>query len=203
MDNRIECVVVGPIETNCWLYAFDEEQDGKRPCIVIDPGDEAAKIISSLRKLNWIPRYVFMTHGHWDHINALPDLLGAFRNGVFAGEEPPKIYIHGMDAHCLKADDLSVHHFEEGDTIGPFKIFHIPGHTQGCVGFYDEKSGNLFTGDTLFQGDYGRTDLPGGSEDEIHKSLKRLLSLKGETVVYPGHGPTTTVEEEKPNFPGS
>ena len=195
MHKRIECVIVGPIETNCWLYPLDAEPTGKQPCVVIDPGDEAAKIIPTLQKLNWVPRYILLTHGHWDHVTAVPELLDAFGKD----DEPPKVYIHRQDVRHLKDNGLSLNHFEEGDMIGPLKVLHTPGHTQGSVSFYDEKAGVLFTGDTLFQEDHGRTDLPGGSEEQIRESLKRLLSLDGVTVVYPGHGPTTTVKEEIPN----
>ena len=199
MDKRIECVIVGPIETNCWLYPLDGESNGKRLCAVIDPGDDGTEIVSDLKKLNWVPRYIFLTHGHWDHITALPVLLDAFEKGEFKGDEQPQIYIHRLDIHYLKNITFPVQHYDEGETIGPFKILHIPGHTQGCVGIYDEKAGVIFTGDTLFQADYGRTDLPGGNEGQIRQSLKRLLSLNEETVVYPGHGPATTIKEENYN----
>jgi len=222
MDKRIECVVVGLIETNCWLYPLDDEQQGKRHCVVIDPGDEAASIISQLTKLNWVPRYIFLTHGHFDHVLALPDLLEAFGKGAFSDEKPPRIGIHRLDANYLGKDALPVHHrsftaagespvyldsvwknlpeadtlFEEGDIAGPFKVLHLPGHTPGSVGFLNEEAGVLFSGDTLFRGNWGRTDLPGGSEEDIYKSLKRLLALNGEVRVYPGHGPATTIKNE-------
>jgi glyoxylase-like metal-dependent hydrolase (beta-lactamase superfamily II) len=202
MDKRTECVIVGPIETNCWFYQFGNETSEKQPCIVIDPGDDAEKIISALKKLNWVPRYIFLTHGHWDHHTALPDLFDALSKSEFQDQEAPEIYIHRLDVHHLKNTSLSVKHFEEGDVIGPLKILHTPGHTQGCVCFYDETAGILFTGDTLFEGDHGRTDLPGGSEEQIYQSLKRLLSLNGETVVHPGHGPSTIIKEEIANLPG-
>ena len=197
MHKRIECVVVGPIETNCWLYKFENESSDKQACAVIDPGDEAAKIISSLQKLNWVPRYILLTHGHWDHITALPELFKAFGKG----EEPPKIYIHRLDARHLKENSLSINHFEEGDAIGSLRVLHTPGHTQGSVSLYDEKAGIIFTGDTLFEEDCGRTDLPGGSEDQMRQSLKRLLSLNEVTEVYPGHGPTTTIKDELHQMP--
>ena len=229
MEKKVDCVVVGPIQTNCWLYLLDETPDsdgvsdsgGMRPCAVIDPGDEAALIVSRLKKLNWIPRYIFLTHGHFDHLAGLPELLDAFGKGAWA-VPPPKVCIHRQDAHYLGKDALTVHRnsfmsaggdpayinvlwkpmpeadllLEEGDIVGPFKVLHVPGHTAGSSALYDEKAGVLFTGDTLFRGDYGRTDLPGGSEELIRESLKRLLALNGEIKVCPGHGAATTIKGE-------
>ena len=228
MTNKIDFITVGDIQTNCWFYPLEEipAQDGKQYCVVIDPGDQADLIISRLRKLNRIPRCIFLTHGHFDHLAALPDLCeffgksGADPNGTAEG--PLKIGIHSQDAHYLGKDALSAHRhsfsaaggsaayidalwkpmpeadilFEEGVTAGPFKVLHVPGHTQGSVAFYDEKAGVLFSGDTLFKAGRGRTDLPGGDERQIHQSLKRLLSMKGEITVCPGHGPATTIGEE-------
>jgi glyoxylase-like metal-dependent hydrolase (beta-lactamase superfamily II) len=225
---KIDCVTVGSLETNCWLYALESGSDnsGTRPCVVIDPGDEADMIISRLQELNWVPRFIFLTHGHFDHLMALPELLEAFGKGAFASALPPKIGIHRQDAHYLGKDAMKQHRssfaavggdpryiealwkplgeadilFEEGDDVGPFKVFHLPGHSPGSAGFYDETTGVLFSGDTLFRGNRGRTDLPGGNEKEIRESLARLLSMKGEIVVCPGHGPATTIEEEKESF---
>ena len=227
-DKKIDCVIVGDIETNCWLYRLEEEQDGIKPCVVIDPGDEAGKIISCLKELAWVPRFFFLTHGHFDHIMALPDLLEACRNGTLGNGQTPKIGIHRLDAHYLGKGAFTAHRnsysaaggnpaevsslwkpmpeadilFVEGDAAGLFKVLHIPGHTQGSIGLYDEKAGVLFSGDTLFKGDWGRTDLPGGNEDQIQQSLKRLLSLDGNIAVYPGHGPLTSIKEERQKFYG-
>jgi len=232
MDKKIERLIVGAIGTNCWFYQFhealnkvneaDEDPPGVQICVVIDPGEEAERIISKLQELNWIPGYILLTHGHFDHLAALPDLVNASAKGAFGENQLPKIGIHRMDAHYLGKDALSAHResmraaggsaayvdalwksmpdadilFEDGDTIGPFRIVHIPGHTRGSVGFYDEENAVLFSGDTLFRGNWGRTDLPGGDEEEIYKSLKRLLSMESETVVYPGHGPNTKIGNE-------
>jgi glyoxylase-like metal-dependent hydrolase (beta-lactamase superfamily II) len=220
---KVDCVKVGDIETNCWLYCPEEEGES-RFCFVIDPGDEAALIISRLRELNWVPRYILLTHGHFDHVMAIPDILEAFEKGIFGANPEPKVGIHRMDAHYLGKDAQSVHRksftavggnssyidalwkplktadilFEEGDTLAPFKVLHVPGHTQGSAAFYDENSRLIFTGDTLFKGDWGRTDLPGGNEALIQQSLKRLLStIKEDTIVCPGHGAVTTIREEQ------
>jgi glyoxylase-like metal-dependent hydrolase (beta-lactamase superfamily II) len=222
-SKKIDCVQVGAIETNCWLYSPVDGGD-PRFCFVIDPGDEAALIISRLRALNWVPRYILLTHGHFDHLMALPDILEAFENGVFGAIEAPKVGVHRMDAHYLGKDALKAHResfaaasggdssyidaiwkpikeadilFEDGSALSPFKVLHVPGHTPGSAAFYDESSSLLFSGDTLFQGGQGRTDLPGGSEAQIQQSLKRLRSMNDGIVVCPGHGPPTTIGEEK------
>ena len=220
MSKKIDYVTVGDIQTNCWFYCLEDEGSGQKPCAVIDPGDEAEVILSRLKELNWVPRYILLTHGHFDHLAALPDLYAAFEK-TNSGSVP-EIGVHRLDACYLGKDSLKAHRdsfstaggnpayvnalwkpmpdadllFEEGGAIGPFKIIHVPGHTPGSIAFYDEKNGVLFSGDTLFRGNWGRTDLPGVNEAEIFQSLKRLLSMKGETVVCPGHGPATTIQGE-------
>ena len=249
---KIYCITVGNIQTNCWLYALEDTPEAgdapgrsapehrsadhqSVPCAIIDPGDEAALIVSRLRELNWIPRLILLTHGHFDHLAALPDLLlsigkmfsnektEAFEKGVSGFIALPKTGVHRLDARYLGKDALTHHRasleaiggdpafidamlpkplsepdlvLEEGDIAGPFKVLHVPGHTPGSVCFYDEKNNVLFSGDTLFRGDCGRTDLPGGDRDQLRQSLKRLLSMKGETIVCPGHGPATTIAHE-------
>jgi len=219
MNKNIDCVTVGDIQTNCWLYCPGDDDSGMGDCVVIDPGDDAGVIISRLRELNLVPNYILLTHGHLDHVAALPDLMEACGR-VFG--TVPKIGINRQDVCYLGKDSLKVHRdsfsssggnvafvdalwkpmpdadlfFEEGDSIGPFRVLQLPGHTPGSVGFYDEKAGVLFSGDTLFRGTWGRTDLPGGNEAQIYQSLKRLLSMKGDIAVCPGHGPATTIKEE-------
>ena len=204
MEKVIDFVTVGSIETNCWLYAPIDDNlplpgmpGGKRPCVVIDPGDEAGLIISRLEELQWFPAFILMTHGHFDHVTALPDLYKAFCG---KGDVSPQIGIHRLDAHYLEKNTLA-RQLEEGDTAGPFKVLHVPGHTPGCVAFYDEKHSILFSGDTLFEGTWGRTDLEGGSDEQIYQSLRRLLSMKQDTVVCPGHGPATSIKDEQRLLP--
>ena len=202
MEKKIDSVVVGNILTNCWLYVLDEAagSDGRQPCAVIDPGDEAGAIVSRLRELNWSPRYILLTHGHFDHVTGLPGLLEACGKGE-CGEGPlPKVGIHRQDAlWCQLPPPVTL--FEEGDAVGPFKVLHVPGHTPGSICFYDEKAGYLFSGDTLFEGDHGRTDLPGGDMNQMRQSLKRLLALAPETIVCPGHDVTTTIKDEAHQLP--
>jgi glyoxylase-like metal-dependent hydrolase (beta-lactamase superfamily II) len=201
-------LTVGDIATNCWFYPLNRGE-----CALIDPGAEPDRISARLEELNLKPLYILLTHGHFDHIAALPRLAAAFT---------PVIAIHREDAEYLGPGSYQVHCrsftaaagnaayvdalwedmpaptvvLSEGDTIGPFRVLHLPGHTPGSAAFYDERAHVLFSGDTLFQGDYGRTDLPGGDTAKIMESLKRLLTMDKDIRVYPGHGPATTIGNE-------
>ena len=206
-----ECIVVGEIETNCWIHPYKENY-----CMVVDPGGDAEKIVSSLNKLKLIPSHIILTHGHFDHLAAVPDLIKAFNHKI-------EICIHSLEANYLGMDSLKLHHesiiraggspafidalwkglpeadiiLEEGSIIGPIKVLHLPGHSRGSIALYDEKAGLLFSGDTLFKANWGRTDLPGGSESKIYDSLKRLLSMDQKIKVCPGHGDSTTIKDEQ------
>ena len=115
----------------------------------------------------------------------MPELLKAF---------PAVTAIHRDDAAYLSAGADRL--LDDGDAIGPFKVIHVPGHTPGSVAFHDGEGGILFTGDTLFYGNCGRTDLPGGEQMKLEKSLEQLLSMEGNIRVLPGHGPESTIAEE-------
>jgi glyoxylase-like metal-dependent hydrolase (beta-lactamase superfamily II) len=220
-------IIVGDIATNCWIYPLDESGAGLPPgfqgCAIIDPGAEAERIIARLNQLKLVPHFILLTHGHFDHIAALPALVAAYRGADGTG---PLTAIHRGDAEYLGAGAFDVHcrsfsaaagsaayvqalwedipppdqTFADGDTLGPFTALHLPGHTPGSAGFWDRKTKTLFSGDTLFRGDYGRTDLPGGSEAELSASLRRLCAMDGEITVCPGHGPVTSIGEEARRF---
>ncbi len=204
-----EIVVVGAlggeIETNCYLF-FGE---GSRACAIIDPGAEPGKIFAAVAALELKPALVLDTHGHLDHIGANRDMKEKYN---------VPIYLHSADAPMLKAPDyveMSLllgardspapdRLLVDGDAIAvggeTLRVIHTPGHTPGSVSFL--ASGVVFSGDTLFCGGVGRTDLEGGSWKDLEKSIReRLFVLPGETVVLPGHGPWTTVAEEKLSNP--
>ncbi|MDR1863358.1 MAG: MBL fold metallo-hydrolase [Treponema sp.] len=209
MEKRVlECLTLGDIATNCWIYSLEAEPSaGSNPCAVIDPGDQSAYIISRLKQLNLCPHYILLTHGHFDHLAALPELASAFAPA-------PVIAVHRADASYLGPKALEVHResfaaaggasyvdrlwkplppadrlLSGGERIGPFEVIHTPGHTPGSVCYYDEDAGLLFSGDTLFRDGCGRTDLPGGDWAALEKSLALLSSMDGGITVCPGHGP--------------
>ena len=183
---QIRTIPVGDLETNCYILFME----GRNDAVIIDPGADAERILAALE--GKIPAAVLLTHGHYDHTGALT----AF------GDVP--INIHQMDSVMLEDSHYSfgriagdhakrpqaTAYLSEGQVLNmagmELHILHTPGHTRGSVCF---KSGDeLFTGDTLFKGDYGRTDLPGGSEEQMRASLRRLFTLSG-CRFYPGHGP--------------
>ena len=195
MDIKVDRVVVGAIETNCYIVTC--LITGKS--LVIDPGDDYPNIQQSSagRKIS----VVLNTHGHIDHIKE-DEKFGV------------PVYIHSYDKDCLTdaTKNLSVVFdspitldvetviLKDGDIIRlgemVFKVIHTPGHSRGSVCFLIDNI--LFSGDTLFCGNYGRTDLPGGSEKDIFTSIQqKLLLLPSDTLVYPGHGEKTTIAQEK------
>lgn len=189
---NVQVMCVGPIETNCWFL----EDAGE--LAVIDPGDEAGEIRKKIEETGLRPRYFLLTHGHYDHTTAVPDLHKAYPEA--------EIYIHKADAHGagttlfpLAGQVKGLRTYDEGDTLPlgslTIQVLHTPGHSPGGVVL---KAGDaLFCGDTLFARNCGRTDLRGGSYEEILASLKRLGELEGDYHVYPGHGPDSTLEEER------
>ncbi|MCX8160954.1 MAG: MBL fold metallo-hydrolase [Candidatus Saccharicenans sp.] len=200
-----QLVIVGPLETNCYIFFCPET----RECAVIDPGAEADQIFPLITHLNLKPVIILNTHGHVDHTGANVEIKDRYRApiamhqgdlplleesiqlefGLMLGAKPtPR-----PDRLLADGDEVRV-----GQTS--LKVIHTPGHSPGSVCFYTP--GMLFSGDTLFCGGVGRTDLPGGSWKELIQSLRtRVLTYPEETVVLPGHGPRTTIGEEKENNP--
>ncbi len=213
---RLDVLIVGPLDVGCYILSNDNKE-----AIVIDPGGDADKIIKFLGEHDLRPKYLINTHGHGDHIGANKALKDLFPE--------MKICIHKADEEMLTNPfkNLSAlggfeskdyicksppadRTLEEGDTITlegiKLEVLHTPGHTPGGICLLnrsqDKKSDILFSGDSLFRCSIGRTDFPGGDYQTLIESLKeKILTLKGDTVVYPGHGPTTTIGYEKDNNP--
>lgn len=195
---KVKLLRVGPIGTNCYIL----EDDQTNLAAVIDPGDEPELIQEALEKEGVEVRYLLLTHGHYDHTTAVPALHRVYPQA--------DIYIHQADANGAgstlfplagEVDDLKL--YDEGDVIRlgdhEIQVLHTPGHSPGSVTLKVEDV--LFTGDTLFAGSCGRTDLRGGSYEEIMASLKRLGELEGDFHVCPGHEATSTLERERRSNP--
>lgn len=198
---EFDSVIVGALETNCYLVYCHETLQ----CAVVDPGAEAQKIFRLIAERGVTPVMLLNTHGHIDHIGANKDVKERFNI---------PLYIHASDEAMLEnvqQSELSFFldakdspspdkYLEEGETIkigkSSLKVIHTPGHSPGSVSFLGD--GFLLSGDTLFYRGVGRTDLPGGSWTELVKSIKtKILTLPDETTVLPGHGPYTSVGQEK------
>lgn len=195
---KIDTLVVGPVMTNCYIVS------GGGEAVVIDPGWDGGRIISHIDKLGVTVKYIFLTHGHFDHILAVEEVRAA--TGA-------KVVIHRSDAHMLESPrgslalNVRAEHesiqpdilAEDGDTFSAcgeeFAYMNTPGHTPGsCVILCGKE---MFSGDTLFATDCGRCDLPGGDYSQMLKSLKKLYELDGDYNVYPGHEESTTLSLER------
>ena len=195
---NVSMMQVGPIGTNCYIL----EDETTHQLAVIDPGDEAEWILETLRQRGGQVKYILLTHGHYDHTTAVPTLKKALPQA--------QVYIHQADANgagsalfALAGQVEDLKSYDEGDVLPlgslEIQVMHTPGHSLGSVTL---KVGDvLFTGDTLFCGSCGRTDLRGGSYAQIMQSLKRLGELEGNYHVCPGHDVTSTLERERKNNP--
>ncbi|MFA5038458.1 MAG: MBL fold metallo-hydrolase [Candidatus Omnitrophota bacterium] len=191
---KVLTLVLGELQTNCYIVSAKDGQ-----AFVIDPADDAGQIKTCLEQNGLRPSFIVNTHGHIDHIKA-DKALGL------------PVYIHELDAQMVSDPAKNAMSFFFGDfepvvpqrlladadhlTLAEldFEVLHTPGHTRGCLCLYGH--GCLFSGDTLFRHGIGRTDFPGASARQMEASLKRLAALPSETVVYPGHGPHTTIGRE-------
>lgn len=200
LDLKIQKFVVGQEKTNCYIVSLESGET-----IIIDPGDDAAMLVNEIQKINKVRlKYILLTHGHFDHVMAVDDLVYKYpgvsliidekdvkllasvkKQGEYWGKSFPDV--------SSKATPVS-----DGSTL-PFgshtiEVLETPGHTKGSVCFKIEN--NLFSGDTIFYHTYGRIDLPWSSPADMKDSIGRVLALPKETNIYPGHGKETTVEEE-------
>jgi glyoxylase-like metal-dependent hydrolase (beta-lactamase superfamily II) len=205
----VEFLTVGPFQSNCYIVSCTET----REAVIFDAGDEAARILDTVRSLGVRVQLIVNTHAHIDHVSALPEVaeeLGVpvlmHRNEVPIYEiVPAQAAMFGVEAPGQVAIDRYVEDGDElrfGSVRGEFLL--TPGHSPGsvCIHFAAASPPRLIAGDVLFRGSIGRTDLPGGDYDTIMRTLAtRFIPLPGETVVYPGHGPATTIGEEKRTNP--
>ncbi|MBO5479046.1 MAG: MBL fold metallo-hydrolase [Clostridia bacterium] len=192
--------------TNCYIIIDESTKE----TMVIDPASHSEKIIEMLEILGAKLKYIYLTHCHGDHTGAVVDLQNKYGAKVLIERKEsenlrnPEItlnyYIGIPDIKLEKdsrVDDNDLIHLGELE----FKVIHTPGHTNGSTSLYCEKEKMVFSGDTMFRGTWGRTDLPTGSLVDIIDSItNRLLTLPEDTIVYPGHGKSTMIKEEKPIY---
>ncbi len=197
---KIKTLSVGSLCANCHIVYCSEALKG----IIVDPGDDAQKIIAEVKALGLSIEKIVLTHAHSDHMLATAELKQHYNVPVALHEKENEIFgnarlnltvwIAGY-AVTGKGDIL----LREGDVVSfgneSMTVLHTPGHTKGCICLLG--GGVLISGDTLFAGTYGRTDFPTGDAPTLAKSLERLLALPEETQVYPGHEGTTTIGNEK------
>ena len=198
----VACITVGIFQENCYLYACPVT----REAVIIDPGDEAPRILGRIKELGFIPKYILNTHGHIDHICAIDEVSAVY---------PVPLAIHAGDVYMLN-DERTAHMYgrtaplvkrepdmllKEGDTISfgtlTLDVLETAGHTRGGVCFVSAPY-CVFSGDTLFQRSIGRTDFEGGNYEQLVTSIReKLYTLDEDLVVFPGHGEPTTIGEEK------
>jgi glyoxylase-like metal-dependent hydrolase (beta-lactamase superfamily II) len=204
---KLETLVVGPFDVNCYLYWDPKSRDG----VIIDPGDEAEGIIQRVDKIGFQPRAILLTHGHGDHIAAVADVKARFNLPLVVGrgDEPllvnPSKNVSELVGHPIVAPEADqVVSDEQALELGTLslKVLATPGHTPGGVCYLDIPNNLVFTGDTLFWGSVGRTDLPGGSFPVLLRSIRsKLLKLPDAIRCYPGHGSETTIGAERVSNP--
>jgi len=202
-----EILPVGLLQCNCSILGDETSHEA----IVVDPGDDVSRIISILERNHLKVKYIVITHAHIDHIagsQRLKRLTGA--PILYNQNDLPLVKMMDLQANWLGMPTPEVAPPDlplvEGQTIAiegiSGSILHTPGHTQGSVCLYLPKQSLLLAGDTLFSGSVGRTDLPGGNTRQLIDSIKsKLMALPDETKVIPGHGPTTSIGEERESNP--
>lgn len=208
---KVKRVIVGSLETNCYLVWDLEKGEG----VVIDPGADGSRILSEISEHKLVVKAVLLTHAHFDHILACGEMSENTGAAIFVGEEDVSLLkdpgwmrpfieseSRGSAVNVIPEDKIRV--LKEGDTVqfgrSSLRVIETPGHTPGSLSYYGE--GHLFCGDLLFRGSVGRTDLPGGNEEDLFRSItQKVLTLPDDTLIHPGHDGPTTIGREKQENP--
>ena len=196
---KIDWVTVGPFQENSYLIV-DEQS---RRAVLVDPGDEASRIIGMVRDAGVTPEAIWLTHAHLDHVGAIAAIKREWKLPVFLHNDDLVIYRRASQSavrygFTMVQPPEPDHSLADGDALNVgalrFTVRHTPGHAPGHVVFHGE--GAMFGGDLLFAGSIGRTDLPLSNPDDMETSLALVATFDRDTVVYPGHGPPTSIGNE-------
>jgi len=205
---KIIVIPVTPYEQNCSLIICEETNKAA----IVDPGGDAKRILAEVEKQGVTVEKVLLTHGHLDHVGGTQVVAKNLNVPVIGPEKEDAFWLDQLEAQSqrfgfpMHISFAPTAWLEEGEivTVGNInlKVLHIPGHTPGHVALLDEQSQQIIVGDILFNGGVGRSDFPRGNGSQLISGIKKkLLTLAPETVVYPGHGPTTTIGREKVSNP--
>ena len=204
---NIEIIPVTAFQQNCSLIWDDEKN-----AAIIDPGGEAERLIGRIEELGLNLEAILLTHAHLDHVGAAEQVKQHFGVEIWGPQEEDRFLFDSLPEQSQRFGMPTIHAFlpdrwlHEGEIIhaggGIFEILHLPGHTPGHIGFIEKQKKAAFTGDVLFQGSIGRTDLPGGNYTQLISAIReKLFKLNGDMIIIAGHGPYTTIEHEKTNNP--
>lgn len=198
---KIKHMTLGQMATNCYII-----ENGNQS-LIVDPGAESEKIIQYLNENHLNISAILLTHGHFDHIGAVDDLVNKYQCSV---------YLHERDSNCFYDDDINLSNYSKPlnmqtkitlvkDFIecAGFKIqfLNLPGHTHGSCFVIFQDHHIIFSGDVIFKGAIGRYDFPNSSLEETIASIEKIKGISGNYLIYPGHGPSTTLDDEKRNNP--
>lgn len=206
----IDQLTVGPLGVNTYFVIDEESKKG----VIIDPGAEAGRILEKIKENDWEISFIFLTHGHYDHIGAAQEIKDEIGCDIIAHKKAEE-YLSDADINLsttfgsgkveLQADQYITTDQSSYKALMDalpeklaFKVFHAPGHTTDSIVFYFDEYSAAFVGDVIFKESMGRTDLHGGNGPTLLESVKtQIFTLPEDTILYPGHGPSTTVQYEK------
>lgn len=205
---NIEIIPVTAFQQNCSLIWDDEKN-----AAIIDPGGEAQKLIKRIEELELNLQAILLTHGHLDHVGAAPQLKAHFGVEIIGPHHADEYWFQALPQQSRQFGLFEIDSFlpdrwldQDGEILTlagyQFEVKHLPGHTPGHVGFVEHNQKVIFSGDVLFKQSIGRTDFPGGNHEELLHSIRaKLYSLPDDMIVIAGHGPATTIGQEKQQNP--